>query len=209
MLRVRKQGFSLMSRMHFVAGAVLASLPVTLAQGQPSTKTYTYDELGRLITVEVANGSQNGERRDYTYDRANNRMQVNSTGATGGPPPANNCALSSVGWTTLQGSYGIARIFPPTPAGCGFPVKLSFTIDVESGSVTSQELAAIRAQAFWIGGDTLQATDFAKSMAINASTTQVASNQPYVLKVTWSAPDGNATFDSPGPPYALVTVNPN
>ncbi len=197
-----------MRRVHLLAGVVLALFPVSLTHSQNPTKTYTYDELGRLIKVEIANGSQDGEQRDYTYDDSDNRTNVNSTGATGGPPPT-SCALSSVGWTTVQGSYGIARVFPPTPAGCGFPVTLNFTISVESGQVTAQELQAIQASAFWIGGNTMQATDFAKSMAMGPAATDVSTTAPYVLRVTWSATSGNATFDSPGPPYALVTVEPN
>ncbi|WP_298465658.1 hypothetical protein [uncultured Erythrobacter sp.] len=196
-----------MSRKHFVAGLVLASLPITLAHGQASTKTYTYDELGRLIKVEVANGSQNGEQRDYAYDRSDNRTQVNSTGADGGTP-SSSCALSSVGWTTVQGSYGIARVFPPTPAGCGFPVELSATITVESGQISGPELTAIQDSVLWIGGDTLQSTDFAKSMAFGPAATDVSTPDDYVLKVTWSTTTSNVTFDTPGPAFALVTVTP-
>jgi len=196
-----------MSRMHFLAGLVLASLPITLAQGQQSTKTYTYDQFGRLTKVEVSNGSQDGEQRDYSYDRADNRTQVDSTGANVGPP-SSSCALSSVGWTTVQGSYGIARVFPPTPAGCGFQVTLDFTITVESGQVSASELLAIQNSAFWIGGNTMQATDFAKSMAFGPAATDVSTPDNYVLKVTWSTTTSNVTFDTPGPAYALVTVTP-
>lgn len=40
------------------------------------TQTYTYDALGRLIKVETTGGRVT----QYTYDAANNRTQVTSSG---------------------------------------------------------------------------------------------------------------------------------
>lgn len=45
------------------------------------TITYTYDELGRLIKVVHSGTVNNGEQVTYTYDPADNRTNVTTTGA--------------------------------------------------------------------------------------------------------------------------------
>jgi len=60
----------------------LASLSVA-ARAQ-ETSTYTYDALGRVVTVERSGGPANGTAASYTYDAAGNRIQVNTTGSSNG-----------------------------------------------------------------------------------------------------------------------------
>jgi len=63
-----------------LAGAVLA-----LSAGQASaqeTTSYTYDELGRLVTVTHSGSVNNGVQTAYTLDAADNRTQVTTTGAS-------------------------------------------------------------------------------------------------------------------------------
>ncbi len=63
------------------------------AYAQTSTEDYTYDALGRLITVVTTGGSNNAETQSICYDDAGNRTDYvanTSAGATtcgGAPPP--------------------------------------------------------------------------------------------------------------------------
>jgi len=57
------------------------------------TITYTYDALGRLVTVSRSGTVNNGASANYTYDPANNRTNVTTTAPGGGgmaqrQPPA-------------------------------------------------------------------------------------------------------------------------
>ncbi|MEM9592292.1 MAG: RHS repeat domain-containing protein [Pseudomonadota bacterium] len=191
----------------FAAGVFLVLAPVSMVNSQDPTKTYTYDDLGRLTKVEIDNGSQDGEQRDYSYDRADNRQSVVSTGASSSPPQS--CTLGPVGFTTTQSGNAYPRVYAPTSAGCGFQIKLDFTITLESGQVSASELQAIEnAAVFFPGGDdTLEADEHAKILVVLPTTGVVSTTQPFVLRVNWIAPDGNATFGGSG--YSLVTINPN
>ena len=193
-----------MSRIYLTASIALACSSISLAESQDPTKTYTYDERGRLIRVEIENGSQDGEQRDYSYDRADNRQSVVSTGATSTPTPS--CALSPSGFTTTQSGYAWPRVYAPEN-GCGFQVRLDFTISLHSGQVTPSELQAIEnAAVFTAFDDTLEATEPSKVLVMYPTASVVATTAPFVLRVNWIAPDGNATFGSSG--YSLVTINP-
>ena len=66
------------SRMAAIALPLLFVMPV-MASAQPSTKTYEYDALGRLVKVAVVGGQENDTERDYEYDAAGNRTSVDST----------------------------------------------------------------------------------------------------------------------------------
>ena len=48
------------------------------------TITYSYDALGRLVTVSRTGTVNNGASAAYTYDPANNRTNVTTTAPTGG-----------------------------------------------------------------------------------------------------------------------------
>lgn len=191
-----------------LASCSLATLVcMSSLHAQDSIKTYTYDDLGRLTRVEIDNGSQDGEQRDYNYDRADNRQSVISTGASSSP--SQTCTLGPVGFTTTQSGYSYPRVYAPTTTGCGFEIQVDFTITLESGQVSAAEVQAIESTAvFFPGGDdTLDADEHAKVLVIYPTTGVVSTTQPFVLRVTWSAPGGNATFGGSG--YSLVTINPN
>ncbi|MEM6411028.1 MAG: hypothetical protein AAF683_05790 [Pseudomonadota bacterium] len=71
--------------------AALASS--TALSAQPSTETYTYDALGRLVKVVTTGGSNNTQTRSICYDKAGNRTEYvanksnGSTVCTPPPPP--------------------------------------------------------------------------------------------------------------------------
>lgn len=65
-------------------GALVAVSAIGLLAGSAlasETITYTYDAQGRLIQVDHAGGPNNGVKREYAYDDADNRTQKKTTGA--------------------------------------------------------------------------------------------------------------------------------
>ena len=65
------------------------------------TIVYTYDAKGRLVKVVHSGSVNNGVQTTYTYDKADNRKNVTTTGAipTRGPGP-----LTSIATTASTGS---------------------------------------------------------------------------------------------------------
>jgi hypothetical protein len=61
-------------------GLLMAS--VAGAAQAAETVTYSYDALGRLISVSHAGTVNNGQQTSYTYDSADNRTNVTTTGAS-------------------------------------------------------------------------------------------------------------------------------
>jgi YD repeat-containing protein len=51
------------------------------------TITYKYDAKGRLIEVKRTGTVNNNVVTTYTYDKADNRRSVFTTGSTNSPPP--------------------------------------------------------------------------------------------------------------------------
>lgn len=66
------------SILKLLGGLAIFSL-ASLAYAQ-ETQTYTYDAKGRLIKVERTGGLQDGADNDYSYDAANNRTAVATSG---------------------------------------------------------------------------------------------------------------------------------
>lgn len=85
-----------MNSRNLLAGTSIVLIAIAIpALGQQSTETYTYDALGRLISVETAGGQNNNETHSICYDDAGNRTQYKSDGSGtpvscsggGAPPP--------------------------------------------------------------------------------------------------------------------------
>lgn len=82
-----------------IVGAVVL---VSASGGSAETITYTYDALGRLVKVVVAEGEAVSAQRTYEYDAADNRTRVNATG------PASNSGngnQTQTGPSRLKVSY--------------------------------------------------------------------------------------------------------
>ena len=59
---------------------LMGALGCATAAIASETITYTYDARGRLVRVVTSNGA-NTVTTNYSYDKANNREAVNTTGA--------------------------------------------------------------------------------------------------------------------------------
>lgn len=81
----------------FALGSVVLALHPLSAQ---ETKTYQYNALGRLVTVERDKASGEQENASYTYDAAGNRTSYTSSNDGGSsppqPPPQSNIQLRPV-----------------------------------------------------------------------------------------------------------------
>ncbi len=64
-----------------LATAALLAAGVAAAASASETVTYTYDAKGRLVKVEHAGTVNNNVVANYSYDHADNRVNVNVTGA--------------------------------------------------------------------------------------------------------------------------------
>lgn len=68
--------------MKFLTPATLvAALSLASAAHAAETITYTYDAKGRLVKVVHSGAVNNGVQTQYTHDKADNRTNVNTTGA--------------------------------------------------------------------------------------------------------------------------------
>jgi YD repeat-containing protein len=60
------------------AALAAASLVVAAAAVANETVTYTYDARGRLVKVERSGTVNEGVKAEYTYDKGDNRTNVNT-----------------------------------------------------------------------------------------------------------------------------------
>jgi len=67
-------------RKHLLTAVLLISC--ASAAHASETVTYTYDALGRLVTVAHSGSVNNGQQTIYAYDSADNRTNVTTTGAS-------------------------------------------------------------------------------------------------------------------------------
>ena len=63
------------------ACSVLALTAVAIPAGATETQTYTYDVDGRLVIVQYAGGTYNGQAHSTCYDPADNRVRYKSDSA--------------------------------------------------------------------------------------------------------------------------------
>lgn len=70
-----------MKRFKVLALACAGLMAIGPVAQASSTVTYTYDARGRLKTVSLSGGAHSGAVTAYTYDKANNRVRKQVTGA--------------------------------------------------------------------------------------------------------------------------------
>lgn len=80
-----------------IVGALIGWCGAACAQS--ATTTFTYDALGRIVTVSTAGGPASGENTTITYDPAGNRVNHTVAGVPGGlmaiaPPQAEASSMS-------------------------------------------------------------------------------------------------------------------
>lgn len=69
------------SKLELLATAGLLTAAGIAAANASETVTYTYDAKGRLVKVEHSGSVNNNVVANYSYDHADNRVNVNVTGA--------------------------------------------------------------------------------------------------------------------------------
>ena len=72
-----------------IATAMIATAAIgaaAVAAYASETITYKYDARGRLVKVERSGGVNNNVKADYTYDKADNRTNVNVVSPNTTPP---------------------------------------------------------------------------------------------------------------------------
>ena len=62
-----------------LGAAPLALAVPMVADAQPSTETYTYDALGRLVVAKTTSGSNNDETHSLCFDKSGNRTDYVAT----------------------------------------------------------------------------------------------------------------------------------
>ena len=70
-----------LSRIELLATAGLLAAAGVAAADAAETVTYTYDAKGRVVKVEHAGSVNNNVVANYSFDKADNRVTVNVTGA--------------------------------------------------------------------------------------------------------------------------------
>lgn len=68
-----------------LVGAIIAAMPALAIASE--TITYTYDAKGRVVKVARTGSVNNGVNTSYTFDRADNRTNKNTTGSPNPGPP--------------------------------------------------------------------------------------------------------------------------
>lgn len=121
-----------MSRWRFLvctAAAVMAATSVQAeAQQTSSTEEYTYDSLGRLITVDTTGGQNDDEVHSVCYDSSGNRVEYTATsdgttatcvndGSSGSPPPPPPPASAEFAINDASASEGNSVLFSVARTG--------------------------------------------------------------------------------------------
>ncbi len=106
-----------MSGKHNLGAVIIGvGLLLSVVAAAQVTRTYNYDELGRLTTVSPSNGSSTS----YSYDLADNRTCV-STGSTSGCSSSSSAAPPTCSSSTITAN--------------GLPVNATATYTVTSSAI--------------------------------------------------------------------------
>ena len=139
-------------------------------------------------------------------------VRIDGTGAPPPPPPPPPdppCVLNPTDFAVADGEIAWPRVYAPTADGCGFPVELSYTIEVigfQSGTLApGQSLSSVVSDGFFAGDPILGADDQVKMIFIDPDAGLSAPGNPLGLRINWAVESGNAEIAAPG--YSVVTIS--
>lgn len=176
---------------HVLKNATLLFVLVSMAtsvQAQSSAQANTYDALGRLVSVAVSGGSENGTSRTYSYDPAGNRTAMVADGKTSVMCQLNAHDAAGSDDGTLYPQVSVSGSCPET-------VTLSYTVQQVSGS-------GYYYVGGFVGDGAISSGETWEAVRISSQERSVPEGQTLILRVNWSVNSGNATVS---PAYSEVT----
>lgn len=159
------------ARALMLTGLAFATVAPAFAQ---ETITYTYDNKGRLITVNHNGGPSNGVNASYTYDNADNRTNVAVTGAG---TTTITLAPTSLPGGTVNSAYSQTI----TASGGSSPYTFSYTGTLPTGlSLSSSGILSGTPTSTGTYSFTVTATDSASHTGSRAYSVTIAAAQTCV-----------------------------
>lgn len=158
-----------------LAGALLCLAPVGIARASETT-TYTYDELGRLVTSSIQGGPNAGVSSSATFDPVGNRTVY----AVGG-----SCTLTVADAGTNDEFSVYAWVY--ASGSCQTPITLSYS---------TQDGTAINGTHYYGVAGTVQLTSVANGVGARVTPVygSVHGDELKVFYVNFSVQSGSATF---------------
>lgn len=163
----------------------LSAAVVSPAFAQEAT-TYSYDALGRLISVSRSGGPNDGKQTQTGFDAAGNRV---SYSVSSGSPPPPTCSLTASGDTWGPDEFSIYPYIMLSGA-CSGPVTLSYTVQRLSGSGNYD----VTVGTPWGPFDPENSSDTSRYIRIAPYSSSISPGDNLILKVTWTIVSGNAAM---------------
>lgn len=160
-------------------GVLALSWPIAGHAGE--VITYTYDALGRLVTVQSSGDVNNGQTTSTAYDPAGNRTNRTVTGVGG--------ALAQLSIGNASATEGSALIFTVTRSGV--------TTSAVSASYATSNGTAVAGSDYTAASGTVSFSAGQTSKTITVNTINDSTFEPTeTMTVTLSNPSGGATITS-------------
>jgi YD repeat-containing protein len=78
--RDRSAGWNRLTKIYVAASLATLAVAIPSISAAQQTVSYTYDALGRVVTVQHS-GTSNNTTTSFTYDKADNRTSISVTGS--------------------------------------------------------------------------------------------------------------------------------
>lgn len=168
------------ARVFMLAGTALLTVGSAVAQ---ETVTYTYDNKGRLVTVNHSGGPSNGVNASYTYDNADNRTNVTVSGVA--PPPT--CVGVSFAVGNASANEGSNLSFNVTKSGS--------TSDTCTVNYATANGTAVSGTNYMAKSGTLSFASGTTSQPVTVTTIDDhVVTGALTMKLNLSSPSGSATI---------------